>query len=352
VLTEVMNVMLTPRQLLILQVLINDYIRSAEPVGSRTLSKREDVTFSPATIRNELSDLEELGYLEKTHSSSGRVPSEKGYRFYVDNLMSPSHLPDIDLTSMKSLFHEKIFELEKLIQHSAKILSNLTKYTAIILGPAVNDTKLKHVQIVPLNADTGILLLVTDTGHVEKSTVSIPSYIDPSDIEKIVNIMNDKLKGVSFGEIKTKIYTELAGVFKRHVQEFDKMSEFVSNITDDTKAERVFYAGKTNIMAQPEFQDIGKVRTLLNAIEQEEIIYRLLDLEQPGLKVTIGHENSIQEIQDCSVITASYSVGGQQIGKIAVLGPTRMEYTRVISLLKYTSSDLTRVLTQWYKMSD
>jgi heat-inducible transcriptional repressor len=343
--------MLTHRQLLILQVLINDYIRSAEPVGSRTISKREDVTFSPATIRNELSDLEELGYIEKTHSSSGRVPSEKGYRFYVDNLMSPSNVPDIDLTSIRSLFQQKIFELEKLIEHSATILSSLTNYTAIILGPAVNDTKLKHVQIVPLNSDTGILLLVTDTGHVEKSTVSIPSDIEPGDIEKVVNIMNEKLKGVSFGQIKTKIYTELAGLFKSHVQEFDKMSEFVDNITDVKKAERVFYAGKTNIMSQPEFQDIGKVRTILNAIEQEDIIYRLLDLEQPGIRVTIGHENNIQEMHDCSVITASYSVGGQQIGKIAVLGPTRMEYTRVISLLKYTSSDLTRILTNWYRMS-
>lgn len=341
--------MLTPRQLLILQVLINDYIRSAEPVGSRSISKRDDVTFSPATIRNELSDLEDMGYLEKTHSSSGRVPSEKGYRFYVDNLMLPSDIPDIELSSIKSLFQDKIFELEKLIQHSAKILSNLTNYTAIILGPAVDDTKLKHVQIVPLNTDTGILLLVTDSGHVEKSTVSIPSDIEPGDIEKIVNIMNEKLKGVSFGEIKTKIYTELAGLFRSHIQEFDKMSEFISNISDVKNVERVFYAGKTKIMSQPEFQDIGKVQSLLNAIEQEDIVYRLLEIDQPGIKVTIGHENSIQEIQDCSVITASYSVGGQQIGKIAVLGPTRMEYTKVISLLKYTSGDLTRVLTNWYR---
>jgi heat-inducible transcriptional repressor len=346
-----MIVMLTTRQLLILQVLIDDYIRSAEPVGSRTISKRADVTFSPATIRNELADLEEMGFLEKTHSSSGRVPSEKGYRFYVDHIMSPSTLPELDQVSIKSLFHERIFELEKLIQHSAKMLSDLTKYTTIILGPEMNETKLKHIQIVPLNSETGILLLVTDTGHVEKSTVSIPSDIDPSDIEKVVNIMNEKLKGVSFGEIKNKIHTELVGLFRSHVQEFEKMNEFVSNITDLWRAERVFYAGKTNIMFQPEFQDIDTVRSLLNAIEQEDIIYRLLELEHPGIKVTIGHENNIQEIQNCSVITASYSIGGQQIGKLAILGPTRMEYTRVISLLDYTSKDLTKVLTRWYRMS-
>jgi heat-inducible transcriptional repressor len=340
--------MLTQRQLFILQVLIDDYIRSAEPVGSRTISKRNDVTFSPATVRNELADLEDMGFLEKTHSSSGRVPSEKGYRFYVDHLLGPSTLPDIDVLSIQQIFEEKMFELERLIQHSAKMLSELTNYTSIILGPEVFDTKLKHIQIVPLNSETAVLLLVTDTGHVEKSTVTIPDGIDASDIEKTVNILNEGLKGVSFGEIRNKLHTEITGLFQSHIAQYEKILGFTSDLFNVWKPERVFYGGKTNILAQPEFQDVNKVRILLNAIEQEDIIYQLLNQNSFGINVKIGQENTVQAVQNCSIITATYSIGGQPLGTLAILGPTRMEYTRVISLLEFTSRDLSRVLTNRY----
>ena len=161
--------MLTDRQLLILQVIIEDFIQSAQPVGSRSLSKKEGITFSSATIRNEMSDLEDLGFIEKTHTSSGRVPSEKGYRYYVDHLLSPQVLKKNEMRLLKSVYAERIYELEKVVQKSARILSELTNYTAIVLGPKVKDHKLKKIEIVPLNEEMAIAIIITDTGHVENN---------------------------------------------------------------------------------------------------------------------------------------------------------------------------------------
>ncbi|RBW70494.1 heat-inducible transcriptional repressor HrcA [Bacillus taeanensis] len=341
--------MLTDRQLLILQLLTDDYIRSAEPIGSRTISKREDVTFSSATIRNELADLEEMGFLEKTHSSSGRIPSEKGYRFYVDHLLSPSTLSGEDVESIKRLFTEKLYEVEKVIQESAKILSEMTNYTSIILGPEMFETRLKHLQIIPLSNGTAVVIFVTNTGHVENQTISIPEQVDRSELEKIINILNERLKNVSLIELRSKLFEEIADVLKAHIKNYQHVLTMLNESFSATKNEKVFYGGKTNILSQPEFRDVDKVRMLLNAIEQEELVYQLVRAQAPGIEVKIGQENHLQEVKNCSIITASYSISGKHMGSIAMLGPTRMEYRRVISLLDFISKDLTKLLTERYQ---
>src|SRR6478752_681894 len=188
--------MLTERQRMILSAIIDDYVRSAEPIGSRSISKRGNVGFSPATIRNEMSDLEEMGYLEQPHTSAGRIPSHKGYRYYVDHLLQHGTLHDNDLNSMKGAFAERIQEMEGVIQHVAGMLSSLTNYTSIVLGPEVFSTTLKHLQIIPLTETTAVAIIVMNTGHVENKTVSIPEGIRMSEIEKVVNILNAKLKNV------------------------------------------------------------------------------------------------------------------------------------------------------------
>src|SRR3954462_7499756 len=185
--------LLTDRQLLILQVIVDDFIQFAQPVGSRSLAKKPEISLSSATIRNEMADLEELGFIEKTHTSSGRIPSEKGYRYYVDHLLSPQKLGKNDIHTIKSIFAERIYELEKVVQKSAKILSELTNYTAIVLGPKVKDQKLKKIEIVPLNLETAIAIIITDTGHVENHLLSLPPSVDIHEIEKMVNILNDRL---------------------------------------------------------------------------------------------------------------------------------------------------------------
>ncbi|KAB7670130.1 heat-inducible transcriptional repressor HrcA [Bacillus sp. B1-b2] len=341
--------MLTDRQLLILQVIIDDFISSAQPVGSRSLSKKDNITFSSATIRNEMADLEESGYLEKTHSSSGRVPSEKGYRFYVDHLLAPQKLKKSDMMEINSLFAEKIYELENIVQKSAKILSDLTNYTTIVLGPAVKENKLKKIQIVPLNKQTAIAIIVTDSGLVENKMFHLPENVEASEIEQLVNILNERLVGVSMDKLHNKIYKEVASILKQHISHYEY---FISSLSETVRIptnQKLFFGGKTNILSQPEFHDITKIRNLLNMIEKEEGIPDLIRNNTTDISIKIGRENNNSAMENCSIISASYSIGEENIGSIAILGPTRMEYSRVISLLNFLSHDLTKVLTKLYQ---
>lgn len=341
--------MLTDRQLLILQVIVDDFIRSAQPVGSRSLSKKEVISFSSATIRNEMADLEELGYIEKTHTSSGRVPSEKGYRYYVDHLLSPQALNTQDITTIQSIFAERIFEFEKIIQKSAKILSELTNYTSIVLGPAASMNKLKRIQIIPLNKETAVAIFVTDTGHVENRTFYLPPSVDASDLEKTVNILNERLTGLPLEVLNDHIYKEVAMLLRQHIHNFDLMMHILSDSLKMPSNEKLFFGGKTNMLSQPEFHDISKIRGLLQMIDQEDWIYHLIKNNSEGINVKIGRENNDSAMENCSLITATYSVGAENLGTIAILGPTRMEYSRVIGLLQFLSRDLTTALTRLYQ---
>ncbi|MBD8069208.1 heat-inducible transcriptional repressor HrcA [Bacillus sp. PS06] len=341
--------MLTDRQLLVLQVIIDDFIRSAQPVGSRTLSKRDEITFSSATIRNEMADLEELGFIEKTHSSSGRVPSEKGYRYYVDHLLSPQRLSKKDRNEIRSIFAERIYELEKVVQKSAQILSELTNYTAIVLGPAMAVNKVKRLQIIPINKETAVAIIVTDTGHVENRTITFPGSIDPSDIEKMVNILNERLVGVPLTELHDKIFKEVASLLSMHIRNYDSLLQAFTGTFNMSAMDRMYFGGKTNMLSQPEFHDIQKIRSLLMMIEEKQDFYQLLRKPQSGINIKIGRENQYSAMENCSLITATYSIGSEQLGSIAILGPTRMEYARVVSLLDLVTNDLSKVLTRLYQ---
>ncbi|MDF2903193.1 MAG: hrcA [Bacillus sp. (in: firmicutes)] len=341
--------MLTDRQVLIFQVIVDDFIRSAQPIGSRSLSKKEEISFSSATIRNEMADLEEMGFIEKTHTSSGRIPSEKGYRFYVDHLLSPPVLETGDVTKVKSIFAERIYELEKIVQKSARILSELTNYTSIVLGPAVRENKLKKIQIIPLYNDTAIAIIVTDTGHVENRMFHLPETMDPSEIEKLVNILNERLVGVPIVDLNEKIYKEVASLLRQHIYQYDSMLSTIADTFKLPTSNKLFFGGKTNMLRQPEFHDIEKIRSLMNMIEQEDGIYDLIQRNPIGINVKIGRENNNSAMENCSLITATYSVGTEQLGSIAILGPTRMEYSRVISLLKMLTGDLSTVLSKLYQ---
>ncbi|MDX5474932.1 MAG: heat-inducible transcriptional repressor HrcA [Bacillaceae bacterium] len=341
--------MLTERQLLILQVIIDDFIRSAQPIGSRTLSKKEGISFSSATIRNEMSDLEELGFIEKTHTSSGRVPSEKGYRYYVDHLLSPEHLSKQDITEIKSLFREQIFELEKVVQKSAQILSELTKYTSIVLGPAFQENRLKRLQIIPISQDKAVAIIVTDTEHVENRTITFPTSMDPLDLEKMVNILNERLIGVPLSDLINKLYKEVAILLRSHISNYENVMQSLSTTLVMDEQDKIFFGGKTNMLAQPEFNDINKIRSLLLLIDQGKDLYHHLRSKEEGIQIKIGSENNISGMENCSLITASYSLGPKQLGTIAILGPTRMEYSRVVSLLQLVSHDLSNAMTNLYQ---
>lgn len=341
--------MLSERQKLILSVIVDDYIRSAEPVGSRTISKRGDVGFSPATIRNEMSDLEELGFLEQPHTSAGRIPSHKGYRYYVDHLVKLGNLSEQELGVLKLFFAERLQQMEHTIQHVATVLSSLTNYTSIVLGPELLTTTLKHLQIVPLNERSAVAIIVTNTGHVENKVVEIPEGMPVSDIEKIVNLMNARLSGVPLIQFKSRLHNEVSAEMGKYASKYEELVRVIEGTLHSDEEDRIFVSGSTNMLTQPEFKDVDKVKGILDLFGETHTLARLFSSAPKGIQVLIGTENHVEAINNCSLITASYSIDGQLLGTIGILGPTRMEYGKVINLLDHLSKDMAVILARWYK---
>lgn len=343
--------MLTERQLIILRVIIDDFIESAHPIGSRALSKKDNLPYSAATIRNEMADLEDLGFLEKTHTSSGRVPSEKGYRYYVDHLIGVGPIQD-EVSIVKNIIQDGYFEYEQIVQMSAEILSELTNYTSIILGPELFETKLKQIQILPLSDNAAVAILVTDTGHVEHRTFSVPGGINASDLEKMVNIMNEHLTGVPIIQLQEVLNTQIASLMRMYIKDFEKSFGYLKGMLLSDQPVKLYIGGKSNILMQPEFNDVSKIRSFYSMMDKEDEIANMLKNTSNGIRVTIGNENEIEAIKDLSLITASYHIGSDHMGTIALLGPTRMEYKKVISLLKGLSAEMTEALYTWHKKND
>lgn len=338
--------MLTNRQLLILQVTVDDFIDTAQPVGSRQLSKKEEVPFSPATIRNEMADLEDMGYLEKTHTSSGRVPSEKGYRYYVDNLLTPQMVSKEEIKQIRSVFEERKVETEQIIRKSANILSELTSYTSIMLGLDVRKHRVKRFSIVPLTDDSAVAIIVTDSGHVENRVFSIPEAFTASDIEKMVNIINEHLVGVYLHELQMKLEAVTQFVLRQNNGRLNDLLGSLNQAMIIEHEDKVYYGGKMQLLSQPEFNDVEKAKSIMYWMEHVNEFPGLFHLNKKGINISIGSENNQFGMNNCSIITASYDIGDEQSGSIAIIGPTRMDYKRVVSLLDVMSGDLSRELSR------
>ncbi|MCL6636861.1 MAG: heat-inducible transcriptional repressor HrcA [Alicyclobacillus sp.] len=341
--------MLTPRQRMILAAIVEDYIRFAEPVGSRTLSKHQEFQLSPATIRNEMADLEELGYLDQPHTSAGRIPSQKGYRYYVDHLAAQGDIDPATVHMLRVLFQQRLDEVERVIQQTSVVLSQLTQYATIALGPAMHQQKIKHIQLVPLGGQSAVAILVTDTGHVENRHVQLADDIPPDDVVRLVNLLNAKLVGTPVGRMRSHLYREIASEMANVLERYEDLIavlDQLSEVADDTG--RVYVGGAANMLVQPEFRDVEKARPVLELLEQADgqQVRSVLPMGGSGVQVRIGMENTVPTLQDCTVIAATYQVGGVPAGSIGVIGPTRMNYVRVIRILEYTASALTRVMTE------
>ncbi|WP_139490442.1 heat-inducible transcriptional repressor HrcA [Brevibacillus dissolubilis] len=342
--------MLSDRQRLILNAIIDNYIRSAEPVGSRTISKREDVGFSSATIRNEMSDLEELGYLEQPHTSAGRVPSTKGYRFYVDNLITPMSLNTDEVGNLKQVFADRIIHFEQVIEHTASILAQMTNYTAIAFGPEIFEHRLRSIQIIPLNERQAVAIIVTHTGRVENKPIDLPPGIHPGEIEKLTNILNTKLMDTPLSQLRHRLYEEVAAEMKQHVEQYQNMLQAIEGTMPAESSEKMFLRGTTKILDQPEFQDVDKVKDILQLFESNQQVHNLFHTgNSHGLQIRIGQENDVDAVKNCSIVTTSYYYNGKPVGTIGILGPTRMEYGKVISLLDYLAQGLSKILTNEFE---
>lgn len=336
--------MLTDRQLVVFKAIIDDFIATAQPVGSRSISEKANIKVSSATIRNIMAELEDAGFLEKTHSSSGRIPSEKGYRYYVDHVIQPSIMQNQQVDVIKHLLQDGIVEFEEIVQMSAEVLSELTNYTSIILGPQMFETKLKQIQIVPLSKHSAVAILVTNTGHVEHRSFTIPKEYKVSELEKLVNILNDRLVGIPMSRLSSKLDSEIFILLQQHILDVDTSVDYLKEVLLYDQPTKLYIGGKKNVLRQPEFNDLNKLYSFYSMMENEAEIIRLLTSEKEGIKVTIGNENKAEAIKDFSLITATYSFGYEDLGTIALLGPTRMEYQKVIMLLQTLSGEITDAL--------
>lgn len=340
--------MLDERKMKILQAIINDYIATAEPVGSRSIARNYRLGISAATIRNEMADLEVLGYLEQPHTSAGRIPSAKGYRFYVDCLLSPTQITDREISLIKQWYDTKVRRIDEVFQQTAKILSRMTRNVSLVLAPQLTQCTFKYMQFLPLDEDKAIIVLVTDSGLIDNKIIQIPQDISFEDLERIAAKINRRLSGLTFDAIKSSIMKEIRTEVIPDKRLFDTTMQIIEEALLTTHGEKIYKGGTTQLLGQPEFRDVEKVKDLLNMLEEEKLLCDIMHMtDEQGVVVTIGHENKYSGIQNCSVIQATYRFGNDIVGSIAVLGPTRMEYAKIMSVLEFMHTNLGDILKKY-----
>jgi len=332
---------LNERKLRILQAIISDFIYSAEPVGSRTLSKRYDMGLSPATIRNEMSDLEDMGFLTHPHTSAGRIPSDKAYRLYVDNLMKKYEIPDDEKRLISEKLTSDVIELDKTIQHAASLLSELTNLTAFAMTPKPERDRIKYIKLIPADENTVILMIVPESGKVSNTALKISVPYTEEGLELIAKTITYNYRGKSITEA---LKLDIIKTFETDIK---AMSMLARNIMpnflrtlENMLDVNLYMDGLTNIFSFPEYNDIDKAKVFFEMINKKDYFRNILINRDNGVIITIGDENSDEVIRDYSLVTATYHVDGKLIGKLGVIGPKRMKYDEVTSIIEFITENL------------
>ena len=332
--------MLSERQEELLKLIVENYIKTATPVSSKALCKK--MKCSSATVRNEMAALEGLSLIQKTHISSGRVPSDKGYRYYVDNIMVPKELNGEDMLKLKQIFSNNALVLSDAITKSMEIVSELTHYTAIVLGHSSSDNKIAKVEVVPIDDNKMIAIVITDKGHVENRNVVIDGNVSKAEVKQTIDIISKLIVGVPIDpidEVSQVLEFEVKPIINRYVKEHEALyNAFYNAFSDFTAKPHIRMSGTNNLLMEPEFDDVSKIRTLLNKFEDKDLI-KSIKTDDDEIKVYIGSENSIDD--DVSIIKTSFYKDGEE-GTIALIGPKRMEYGRAEALLNYIKENIGR----------
>ncbi|MDP2980921.1 MAG: heat-inducible transcriptional repressor HrcA [Candidatus Omnitrophota bacterium] len=330
----------------ILGAVVESYVDTATPVGSRAISQRFRYTISPATIRNVMADLEEMGLIMHPHTSAGRVPTDKGYRFYVDSLLEPKHLTKEEESTINKLIHHSGNDVEYIMQNASKAISIITNVAGMVLTPRLKRSIFKHIELFNIDDSRILAVIITTSGFVKNSIMDFEEHITKQELIRITEFLNSELEGISLGEIKSYLTRKL-------LEERDSFYTFLKRAADILSVPGLFRAddhlhfeGAACIMSHPEFTDVRKARLFLRACEDKKDLLNLLneDMEREGIKIHIGKENTDSEMQDCSIITCNYKINGATVGAMAAIGPTRMEYGKVMSVLKYISHELGKEL--------
>lgn len=339
---------LTERQRKILQAIVEDYVATAEPVGSRTIARKYGLGVSPATIRNDMADLEEIGLLEQPYTSAGRIPSDQGYRYYVDQLMEKGTLSRSEQGYVLQRLHQRA-RVAEIAEGVTRVLAEVTHLTSLFLGPIWGGSVLQQVRLLPLSEDQALLVIFTSMGAIEHALIDLVPPVSTSELDKVSAIINNKLSGRTLDDVNRVTWQEIGSELARHRQLANTILEAVDEVLKSDVGRRVYLGGTLNIIEQPEFRDGERLRSMLSVLEREDLLYEVLTAnidENIGgnIEVTIGSENRHASMQECSLVTATYRVEGKVIGTIGILGPTRMQYARAVRAVEYVSGILSKAL--------
>ncbi len=325
---------LTDRKWTILKAIIKTYLETGEPVGSRTISKYADLNLSSATIRNEMSDLEEMGLILQPHTSAGRIPSDAGYRLYVDHMMEEK---DREVTEMKEMMIQRQDKMELLLKQLARVLATNTNYAAMISGPQYHRTKLKFIQL-SIVSETQILAVIVAEGNIVKNKmISIEHGLDHKTVLEMNILLNTALNGLTLEEINLSTIARLKEQAGIHSEVVNQVLDVIAETIQSENDVEIYTSGATNIFKYPELSSSEKASELISAFEEKKDLVDMIsgDVDQEtGIQVYIGQETPIQSMQDCSVVTATYEIGEGMYGRIGVIGPKRMDYDKVVSTLR------------------
>lgn len=342
----------------ILHSVINEYIHMAEPVGSRHIAKNLDLGLSSATIRNEMADLEEMGYLVQPHTSSGRIPSDKGYRFYVNELLN-SYEPTLKgLAALRKQMEAEIGQIDKIIRDVSALLAHLTNYTAFLTTPQMKKGAIKTIELVPIDSSSVLIILVTFEGVMRNKRVAIPQGTTVEFIHSFSDILRQKLSGLTIEEITALKINEIKEAMHSNYEMLFPILGFISEIVDDVRQETELYlSGTTNIFNFPEYSDINRAREFLEFLDDKSAVKKALlpgeeenddHHQKKGITIKIGSENNLDIMRSSSVVTANYYVGDKVMGKLGIIGPTRMDYSKAVAKVGQISECLSKLLYDLY----
>lgn len=331
------------RKYRILQAIIDDYILTAEPVGSRTISRKYDMGLSSATIRNEMSDLEELGYLDQPHVSAGRIPSAKAYRLYVDQLLESGKIRATDESSVRAYFEGRARQMEDVIDHAAQVISNMTDYLAVVLPPSGRMPLVRTIQLVPVGPGSALVVVVTDSGIIRDTVIPYPGQLDNDSLYAISRQLTDEIAGHSLQEAG-KIIAGMIGRMHENESFLASLGSFFDQHTDSKPRRHVGVGGTSKMLTYPEYADRDRIRSLLSLVETRDRLASIVAQNgSVSFTVRIGPETGIPEMADSSIVTAVYSTRAGEKGTIGVIGPTRMRYSRVLSVLSTMGQQLSEL---------
>lgn len=336
-----MNESIGPRKERILRAIIQDYVLTAMPVGSRTISRKYETSLSSATIRNEMSDLEELGYLAQPHVSAGRVPSYKAYRLYADELLSGSEIAE-DPTA-REYFSRCVRQMEDVVRTAAQTVADLTRYTAVVVMPRQLELRVSCLQLVPMPRGAALLVIVTDTGAIRDTVIRVSERLDGDALYAISRMLTERLAGRTLREVQ-----EILGAYSRRsgpdAQVLQGIADLTAQMERQSATDTVIIGGSHNILNYPEYADVEKARAFLSALEQKEKLVEVLTAGDADYAIHIGRENGLPALNDCAAVTAGYRVGNGYRGTVGVIGPARMDYGQVLSVLSAVGHTLSALL--------